>query len=183
MAWSKSGKRTTHPVMSCATGLEYVVTEASQAAPPSNAARLFQRWKKSHTPSGTIATNDARRARRKSPCVAAVEVEADEDTAKDVGEPTARWQAPRREPQGRTRSGVERDYVGFGLGRVGGTSVSRGEAVEQQEKTGRERQDEARIDHVGRLKVGKVSTEARREGERTENRRGPVRRATTLPAR
>ena len=79
------------PSTSWATGLEYVVTDADQAAAPLKAARLFQRWKKVHTPSGAIARIDARRARTKLRWAAVGAVVADM-VDRHLGDRAPPWQ-------------------------------------------------------------------------------------------
>src|SRR5260221_3335941 len=55
-----SGMSTMAQVVPCAMGCGYSVTADCHAGPPSNAARLFQRWNIVHTPSGKMASAEPR---------------------------------------------------------------------------------------------------------------------------
>src|SRR4051794_26818571 len=56
------GTSTIAQVMPWAMGCGYSVTAVCQAAPLSNAARLFQRWNMVHTPRGRMASAEPRRS-------------------------------------------------------------------------------------------------------------------------
>src|SRR5260221_2762002 len=92
IACRSSGRRTTRPVMICESGCAYSVTEDSECFAPWNAPRLFQRWKKVQTLSGTTARREPRRARRKLPCAPAVVERVDMPRTR-LGDGLGGWQA------------------------------------------------------------------------------------------
>src|SRR6185369_13790021 len=59
------GSRTMARVIASANGCGYSVTDDCHAAAPWKAARLFQRWRRVHTPSGKTASAEPRRSAMK----------------------------------------------------------------------------------------------------------------------